>query len=270
VADDIDGAWFRNLMITAVSDDAGSPPVDVKAVLSKGRWRRRRHRAAVMLAVACAVVAVVIATWAGRQLAMAPSQVPASPPTSTSTLVVYRPPPWEVTRSGVPKYDMVAARLTDAAHQIPVLSHGATLTRSPWAPGLPPLTFEIIGGAYEARASIKTDRGQGWIDIRLFDADKDSMKGMCGEPYVEPGPGCSEKLLPDGSTVLTGENFVTDVTRGVHGWSAVVNKPDGTRIFVTVSNAYDGQSPAEGAQAPLTVEQLIEIATAPGLTAVAP
>jgi hypothetical protein len=99
----------------------------------------------------------------------------------------------------------------------------------------------------------------GGFDLLMYPGDNPGEQARCDTP--EP-PACTVRQLPDGSSLATGQ---TTLEGSANGKTYMVHliRPDGVVFTMHVSNQRSpkGASDELGSQPPLTVDQLVEIAT---------
>ncbi|MFG3702714.1 hypothetical protein ACGF5C_33320 [Micromonospora sp. NPDC047620] len=271
-------------MRTAV---ASSPPtrIDVDRLIADDR-QRRRHRvwalAGAGAAVAVAAVAVAPALLAG------PATQPGGltlPPAAAGTADPSLCPIAEPSASGPPapqqSYDTVrdrpterpdagVARLTGVLRPALAAVVPAGLTVEGTIPGCDQVqfTYEKSHWNYYAHARLVRDGQTDRLRVTLMPTAADEPLGCAAAPDRRA---CTSRRLPDGSTLATSVSTPGD--GGLEQRWVLVERVDGTSVTVTTDNIdivveEPGGTPRPefGPPPVLSVAQLTEIATTPGLT----
>ncbi|MEU5944071.1 hypothetical protein ABZ793_00735 [Micromonospora sp. NPDC047465] len=270
-------------MRTAV---ASPPPtrIDVDRLIADDR-QRRRHRAWA-LAGAGAAVAVAAVAVAPALLAR-PVPQPGGltlPPAAAGSAEPSLCPIAEPSASGPPapqqSYDTVrersterpdagVARLTQALRPALAAVVPAGLTVEGTIPGCDRVQFvyEKSHWNYYAHVRLVRDGQTDNLTVRLIPTAADEPRGCATAPSAGA---CTSTRLPDGSTLTT--SISTPGDEGAEQRRVLVQRVDGTSVTVTTDNFRvvvepDG-TPSEkfGPSPVLSVAQLTEIATTPGLT----
>ncbi|MGS2613964.1 hypothetical protein ACVCAH_05445 [Micromonospora sp. LZ34] len=265
---------------------AASPPtrIDVDALIAADR--RRRHRTWTMAGTGAALAVVAVAVTpallanpapdpggltlpgdvgppsAGPSLCAVPTPPPSGSPAPQQTYDTVRVRPTERPDAGVP-------RLTAALRPVLAAVVPAGLRVDGTIPGCDQVQFTYEKSHWHYYAHARLVRG-GQVDnltVALVPTAADAPAGCAAAP--DPGA-CTSTRLPDGGILATSAD-----TRGNEGaeqrW-VLVQRADGTSVTVTTDNIHtveepDGTPTLEFGPPPvLTVDQLTEIATTPGLT----
>ncbi|MFI7646932.1 hypothetical protein ACIBTZ_12750 [Micromonospora sp. NPDC049460] len=269
-------------MRTAV---AAPPPtrIDVDRLIADDR-QRRRHRAWALAgagaAVAVAAVAVAPALLAGPApepggLTLPPAAAgtadpslcpiaepePSGPPVPQQSYDTVRDRPTERPDAGV-------ARLTGVLRPVLAAVVPAELTVEGTIPGCDRVQFTYEKSHWNYYAYVRLVRG-GQVDnltVMVMPTAADEPRGCAAAPDRRA---CTSTRLPGGGTITTVTATLGD--KGEQRW-VLVQRVDGTSVRVTTDNFRvvvepDGTPTEEFGPPPvLSVAQLTEIATTPGLT----
>ncbi|MFG3422848.1 hypothetical protein [Micromonospora sp. NPDC047730] len=270
-------------MRTAV---AAPPPtrIDVDRLIADDR-QRRRHRAWALAgagaAVAVAAVAVAPALLAGPApepggLTLPPAAAgtadpslcpiaepePSGPPVPQQSYDTVRERPTERPDAGV-------ARLTQALRPALAAVVPAGLTVEGTIPGCDRVQFTYEKSHWNYYAYVRLVRG-GQVDnltVMVMPTAADAPRGCAVASHAAA---CTGSRLPDGSTLAT--SISTPGDEGAEQRRVLLQRVDGTSVTVTTDNFRvvtepDGTPTEEFGPPPvLSVAQLTEIATTPGLT----
>jgi hypothetical protein len=260
---------LRDILDSAVRDE---PPLflDPAQIVAAGEirsWRRRLGASVVLTALAAIAVVATAIPFAARHgsrshpagAASEATHAPASQAPSTSTS-----PPMPATspRRGtlLPADPKLAGQLTAVLIKVLPLKIGHF---RPAPPGTAPLVFTITDGVYEASGDVVDQLGYGHVAVTvsagsqaMYDCETQGLS--C---YRQPGPNGAELTIR------------TSVAKaGGHDWMVVADRMDGTEVTVQVSDhtwaaGAMGSPPSQRDLPPLTMPQMIDLATSPALHA---
>jgi hypothetical protein len=242
---------IRALLDEASSDQPASSITRETAILAGRRARRRRS-----LAVACAAAAVAMAAVAA--VAVSPT---------------VRPPDRHVD-AATESPQQVAARLTATLRgTMARVRPDAKVEPDPnHRPGRNPDALEVVPPDpaldqlwYEGHAIVIDSQGHGTVTLRVApDAAAAGFGSAPCEPYTTKSSSCAPRTGPHGEHLSVWTSMKQD-----HSVESAVTvfRPDGSAVNVGTTNFTDepnGPGPSRSTPA-LTTEQLIEVATDPGL-----
>jgi hypothetical protein len=293
----------RDILARALPD-APSVPITRETAVAAGRLAARRRRSLVAAGAAGAATMLVIAgaallpgglarstsaaasaepsgpatagPSADPTATSAPSAAPTTPePTATSEPTPVRPP---VMRRLTEPRAAATARLTAdlKAAVRPVLP--ASVLRPVtvlWTSGTRthrPLEVFRIEGVYMGLAKVSDSQGIGSVDFHLNpylgENPKRSFAGYCAV-VLPPTESCETRIGPGGE-LITIEVGHPSTDSPVVEYRVDLVKADGTALVCVARNVGDATDPNVGPvqrpDPPLTVDQMVEILLAPGLT----
>jgi len=242
--------------LRALLDEASSdqPPCSIPrdtAILAGRRARRRRS-----LAVACGAAAIAMAAVAA--VAISPT---------------VRPPERHLD-AATESPQQVAARLTTALRgTVARVRPDAKVVPDPnHRPGRNPDALEVVPPDpalnqlwYEGHAIVIDSQGRGTVTVRVApDAAAAGFGSAPCEPYTTKSSSCTPRVGPHGEQLSVWTSIKQD-----HAVECAVTvfRPDGSAVNVGTTNFTDEPNgPGTSRSTPaLTTEQLIEVATDPGL-----
>ncbi|WP_436791774.1 hypothetical protein [Yinghuangia sp. YIM S10712] len=251
---------------TALRDAAGdlmpNTPALVRGGMARGRRMRVARRAQVVVAAAAVVALGGVGTVALSDLNGGGGTTVAAPGSSVA---------------GTPSATPTTPLLTAESEQVKALAEEAgQVLRQFWPAGAQVEQWvSLDGGGIGVYSKVDPD-GQGLGLVTLLISSGNSEL-TC---FDDTGLNATCDLLPqpDGSQLRLEKNWEYPATpstedgkagtdgSGAELWSAVLNRPDGVRIYVSASSASTEKSPETRTAPALTLEQLRSIATAPQWT----
>ncbi|MFD1148695.1 hypothetical protein [Saccharothrix hoggarensis] len=278
---------IKQTLATAFEDE---PPltIDRAAILRSGRrkaiFRRGCTGAAVLATVAAVCVPAMLGSGGGGGVAQvgaggssttAPvgSSAPASSTAATgstpssatggpSTTGVTTPPDrtsFQPEPPPKPTSPRRAAELTSLLASSGVIPADARSARYADYPA-GPWEFAADAAGYEAIADVTTAAGRGRVMVNLGGGE-----GPRCDPGLNTAKSTCELKVVDGQPVVVLAQTSDDL-HPVTLVSASLRKADGTVVEVSAMNGNVEKTGLTGPNPPLTVEQLVKIATLPGLT----
>jgi hypothetical protein len=260
---------LRDVLDSAVRDE---PPLflDPAQIVAAGEirtWRRRLGASVVLTALAAVAVIATAIPLAARhgsgshpadatsKATHTPVPVPASPAPSG-------PAPPRTTypnlASPVPADPRIAAQLTDVLRKLLPLQDSRF---RPAPMGTKAMVFVVTDGTYQAGGDIVDKLGYGHLFVSI--GSNDQLPFGCDTR----DPGCFSTTGPYGAAVTI---HTSVQSAGGHDWMVIADRADGVEVTVQVSDytlaaAAKGSAPSQRDVPPLTVSQMIELATAPAL-----
>ncbi|MFL6075376.1 MAG: hypothetical protein ACJ73S_18455 [Mycobacteriales bacterium] len=261
---------LRDILDSAVRDE---PPLflDPAQIVAAGEIRcwRRRLGASVVLTVLAAVALVATAVplaarHGSRSHAVgATDRATSTPVPATPAPSLSEPDPGmkiPATASPLPADPQVATHLTSVLYRIMPLRVGHL---RPAPPGTKPMAFIITDGAYIASADVVDQLGYGHVLVRINAGGYRSILFGCGEQ----DPECFTQAGPNGAEVTIRASVQP---AGGHDWMVTADRVDGVEVTVevydyTMAAAEKGSAPSQRDAPPLTVTQMVALATDPAL-----
>jgi hypothetical protein len=264
---------------------AESPPptrIDLDALIAGELRRRRRLHVACGTAVAVAVTALMIAvpTLVLSQGASDNTYLPGAPPAPTVTGSsvggdsVPLCAPLTISPDGprpTQSYDTVRPRPTEPVEQaVPrltaagraalreVLPAGMTVEALEYQPDCAEPQFQYDPSGREYLFGARLIHRQSSVVVGIWVAPTGADKIHC--PSSTNPDDCVRTEYPDGTIVLSERE---PVRKG--RYQVVVYRPDGVAVLLIAENR-GREDTTSGSEPPLTVEQLVQIGRAPGLT----
>jgi hypothetical protein len=258
---------LRDILDSAVRDE---PPLflDPAQIVAAGEirsWRRRLGASmvlTVLAAVAVVATAIPLAARHGSRSHPADAtakatQAPVPAPPSPSGPVPARTA-YPYSTSELPADPRTAAQLTNVLQKLLPLKDSRF---RPAPAGTKAMVFVVTDGSYRAGGDVVDRLGYG----HLFVSIESSNQLPVGCDVRDPG--CFSTAGPYGATVTI---HTSVQTAGGHDWMVIANRADGLEVTVQVTDytmaaAEKGSPPSQRDAPPLTVPQMIELATAPAL-----
>lgn len=184
----------------------------------------------------------------------APLTISPDGPQPTQSYDTVRPRPTEPAEQAVP-------RLTEAVRAAlrEVLPAGVTVEAAEHQPDCvePQFQYNPSRREYILVARLTGERGSGDVYIRVLPTGADGIH--C--PFSDDPDDCARTQEPDGTIVLS--DRVNPGRGGRH--QVAVYRPDGVTVWLIARGQGSGGT-TSASEPPLTVEQLVQIGRAPGLT----
>lgn len=235
--------------------------------------RRTPRRGATLVPVAATVaavagmVAVVALLVPGGESG---TQVGAAPPDRTATTTLPVPRTSELADDAVPDDpDELAERFravlgetaTFVVTETGAGVRGTVPPSSATAPGTKPTSTpktEYVGAAI--LGTLTSSGNSGGFDLGIYPADRGGDKSCAQRPDLSR---CTDRTLPDGSTLIIGRYDELEGPAGGITYSVELLRADGVEFIMHLSNLHDpkGAGPKLAPKPPLTLAQMVEIVT---------
>ncbi|WP_447008620.1 hypothetical protein ACRAKI_35055 [Saccharothrix isguenensis] len=157
-----------------------------------------------------------------------------------------------------------AAELSQVLRESGALPEGVR-TRTPAGSHVRPWEFEAVGPFCSLGTEVETTRGAGTVSISMF--SHRSYEGCESPTSLSPGRTCVERDTSDGRAV----KVETDPDGPGQPIQVTVELPEDRMMLVSVQGIADrgtgnyDTTPLPGGTQPLVVEEVVNLATVPGL-----